>query len=548
MKITVAQLNPLVGDLDGNLRLLERTARQARADGAALVVFPELFLTGYPPKDLLDFEWFLHETEKAVERVLSFSREVRGTGILFGTPRMAPGGVLHNAAILASDGELLLEQRKSLLPTYDVFDEARYFEPAAGVSTAPFGGEILGVSICEDAWCGSEIGQVKRAYARDPVRELARMGATLMVNISASPYNVGKEEVRFSLVSAHARRHGTPFLYVNQVGANDELVFDGRSFLVDREGNPAELFPSFAEAVRVVDTDRAGSGLPYEPQEPIETVFQALVLGVGDYMRKCGFRKAVVGLSGGIDSAVTACIAERAVGSGNVLGITMPSPFSSRGSVEDSRLLADNLGIPLEVVPITEIYESYLKTLDGHFKGLPRDVTEENIQARIRGNVLMAFSNKHGSLLLSTGNKSELSTGYCTLYGDMSGGLAVIADVPKTMVYGLAEYINRDRETIPRAIIDKAPSAELKPNQTDQDTLPPYPVLDEILALHIEKGLSADEIVGRGPGLDPDTVKWVVSTVAKNEYKRKQAAPGLRVTTKAFGIGRRMPLASRYWE
>jgi NAD+ synthase (glutamine-hydrolysing) len=417
-----------------------------------------------------------------------------------------------------------------------------------------FGAETLGVSICEDAWFGSEIGQVKRKYERDPVAELARQGATLLVNISASPFNVGKEEVRFSLVSAHAKRHGVPFLYVNQVGANDELVFDGRSFLVDREGKPVHVFPSFKEVVQTIDTDWKGSDRTYEPQEPIESVHDALVLGVRDYMRKCGFKKAVVGLSGGIDSAVTACVAERAVGGENILGITMPSPFSSKGSVDDSRLLAGNLGIPLRVVPITEIYESYLHTLEEQFQGLPQDVTEENVQARIRGNILMAFSNKYGSLLLSTGNKSELSTGYCTLYGDMSGGLAVIADVPKTMVYELAEYINREREIIPRAIIDKAPSAELRPNQTDQDTLPPYPTLDEILTRHIEMGLSADEIIAHGPeggqgsGLDPETVRWVVRTVAKNEYKRKQAAPGLRVTTKAFGIGRRMPLASRYWD
>jgi NAD+ synthase (glutamine-hydrolysing) len=580
MKITVAQLNPLVGHLEGNLQRLEETSREAHRSGAALAVFPELFLAGYPPKDLLDFEWFLTKVEETIAKVVEFSKEVPGIGILFGAPRRGHGSGsgkgealagpagretraadsvcgengLYNAAILVCGGDLLLEQHKSLLPTYDVFDEARYFDPAHGVSVLPFGGELLGVSICEDAWFGSEIGQVKRRYARDPVAELARQGATLMVNISASPFNAGKEELRFSLVSAHARRHKVPFLYVNQVGANDELIFDGRSFLVDGRGRPAAVFPCFRETVRTVDTTAAGSDRPYEPQEQIESVHDALVLGVRDYMRKCGFKKAVLGLSGGIDSAVTACIAERAVGGGNVLGITMPAPFSSRGSVEDSRRLAENLGIPFETVPITGIYESYLRTLDEHFEGLPRDVTEENVQARIRGNILMAFSNKHGSLLLSTGNKSELSTGYCTLYGDMSGGLAVIADVPKTMVYELAAHINRDREIIPRAIIEKAPSAELRPNQTDQDTLPPYPVLDDILALHIEGGLSADEIIGlgrkRGSGseLDPDTVRWVVRTVAKNEYKRKQAAPCLRVTTKAFGIGRRMPLASRYWD
>jgi NAD+ synthase (glutamine-hydrolysing) len=566
MRITVAQLNPVVGDLAGNYSRLEQTFSAARKDGADLVVFSELFIVGYPPKDLLDFEWFIKKSGETAKAVVELTRKSPGLGILFGAPLKREGDEngLYNSAVLACDGEVLLEQHKSLLPTYDVFDEARYFDPAGEIPVVRFKGEVLGISICEDAWTDSEIGQVKKKYRHDPIAELAKKGSTLFINISASPFNVGKEIVRYDLICSHAKRHGIPFLYVNQIGANDELIFDGRSIFVDGNGDPVRIFPAFKEAVGIVDTNERGparvpgrdghpGGIPakggsplYVPQEEIESVYEALLLGVRDYMRKCGFSKSVVGLSGGIDSAVTVCVAAAAAGRENVIGINMPSPFSSKGSIDDSRELAERLGIQFMVVPIDAVYASYLETLRGPFEGRAPDVTEENIQARIRGNILMGFSNKFGCLLLSTGNKSELSTGYCTLYGDMSGGLAVIADVPKTMVYDLAEYINRHGPIIPKATIEKAPSAELRPNQTDQDTLPPYPLLDEILSLHIEKGLSAEEIVSKG--LDLETVRWVVRTVARNEYKRKQAAPGLRVTSKAFGIGRRMPLAARYWE
>ncbi len=373
---------------------------------------------------------------------------------------------------------------------------------------------------------------------------MAEKGATFFINISASPFTIGKEAIRFKLISAHAKRHGIPFLYVNQVGGNDELIFDGRSLFVDSQGRPVHKLPAFNEHIATFDLQEKGSDAHYKPQDRIESVYEALVLGTRDYLRKCGFSKAVVGLSGGIDSSVTASIASSALGKDNVLGIAMPSPFSSSRSIAYAKKLVNNLGIPLKTVPISSVYKSYLDLLNEHFLGTKPDVTEENMQARIRGNILMAFSNKYGYLVLSTGNKSEIAVGYCTLYGDMSGGLGVISDVPKTMVYELAGYINKDREIIPREIIEKAPSAELKPDQTDQDTLPPYELLDEILYFLIEEGYAAEEIVRRG--FDEETVAWVAKTVAHSEYKRNQAAPGLKVTSKAFGVGRRFPIAAKY--
>ena len=440
-------------------------------------------------------------------------------------------------------GKILLRQGKSLLPTYDVFDEMRYFDPAAEVRTVDFKGETLGISICEDAWNDPELWPRGRLYASDPIAALAGEGATILINISASPFYLGKEEIRYRLIRNHAQKHGLPFAFANQVGGNDELIFDGRSLCLDRSGDPLSVFPAFQEAVRGVDTRLPGAAGGYRPQDRMESVHEALVLGVGDYLRKCGFSRALVGLSGGIDSAVTCCLAREAIGGENVLAVSMPSPFSSKGSIEDSRKLAANIGIRFKVIPITDVYNAYLNTLKDHFEGQPADVTEENIQARIRGNILMALSNKFGHLVLSTGNKSELAVGYCTLYGDMSGGLAVISDVPKTMVYELARYINRESEVIPRAIIEKPPSAELKPGQTDQDTLPPYSVLDRILFHYLEEVLSVAEIVRLG--FERKTVEWVARTVERSEYKRQQAAPGLKVTSKAFGGGRRMPVAAK---
>lgn len=547
MRLAVAQLNPVVGDVGGNVERVRQTLRDAHGDKPDLVIFPELLLSGYPPRDLLEYPWFLRRVEEGIEELRHISRGYPDTGIVVGAPLstgQAVGAGIYNAALLFFRGDVLLRQAKSLLPTYDVFDEARYFDAGSGPQVCPFMGETLGVSICEDAWNDPELWPLQRMYPFDPIAIQAHKGATLFVNISASPFYVGKEEIRFRLIRGHAQKHGVPFVYVNQVGGNDELIFDGRSLALDRQGNPIWVGPAFEESVYTLDTEAAGVPGGYAPLEPIVAVYRALVLGIRDYLRKCGFSKAVIGLSGGIDSAVVCCLAVAALGKENVLGITMPSLYSSVGSVEDSRRLAQNLGISFLVIPISPIFSSYLETLEGHFAGLPADVTEENIQARIRGNILMAFSNKFGYLVLSTGNKSELAVGYCTLYGDMSGGLSVISDVPKMMVYALARYINREREIIPPAILEKAPSAELRPNQRDEDSLPPYAVLDPILHQYIEERHSAEEIIARG--FDPGTVYRVIHMVNRNEYKRRQAAPGLKVTTKAFGMGRRMPIAARY--
>jgi NAD+ synthase (glutamine-hydrolysing) len=547
MKLTIAQLNPTVGDIGGNLAMLRSAYARAAGDGADLAVFPELFLVGYPPRDLLERADFIQRVQEAVGEAARLSADHPGTGLLFGAPTATGGGTgrgLYNAAILAYQGRILHCQPKSLLPTYDVFDEARYFEPAPRVEPVCFKGETLGISICEDAWNDPEFWPRGRLYGVDPLDALAKQGATIFVNISASPFYAGKDELRYGLIGNHARRHGLPFVYVNQVGANDELIFDGRSMVLDPQGNVRHISPAFADDVRTVDLAAAGDPALYVPLDRIESIHQALVLGVRDYLRKTGFTGAIVGLSGGIDSALTCCLAAEALGPGNVLGISMPSPYSSRGSVEDSRRLAQNLGVAFKVMPITSVYGAYLEALREHFAGREEDIAEENIQARIRGNILMALANKFGRLVLSTGNKSEMAVGYCTLYGDMSGGLSVLADVPKTTVYKLAAHINRGREIIPAETIAKAPSAELRPNQTDQDTLPPYPILDEILELYIEEGRSAEEIVARG--FARETVAWVAGAVRRSEYKRHQAAPGLKVTSKAFGIGRRMPIAARW--
>ncbi|MTV48115.1 NAD+ synthase [Heliobacillus mobilis] len=547
MKITIAQLDPIVGDIDGNYAKVLAAWDQASQEGSDLVVLPELFLTGYPPKDLLEFPWFIERVEEAVTKLIRQSVEYPATAILLGAPLpsgLSAGKGLHNAALLIYRGEILQRQAKSLLPTYDVFDEDRYFDGAEEVKVVSFKGEQLGISVCEDAWNDASFWPQKRFYDRDPIEELVKQGATILLNISASPFTMGKEEIRYQIIRNHAGKHGVPMIYVNQVGGNDELVFDGRSMAIDRLGRPLTICPSFREHHETIDTTSLGTEGLFAAEEPVSTVYEALVLGIRDYLSKCGFKKAVLGLSGGIDSAVTYCLAAAALGTENILGISMPSPYSSFGSVEDSRILAENLQAPFRVIPISDIYHSYLFTLSKQFGQTKPDLTEENLQARIRGNILMAFSNKYGYLLLSTGNKSELATGYCTLYGDMSGGLSVLADVPKTLVYQLADYINREREIIPQAIIDKAPSAELRPNQKDQDTLPPYPVLDKILYYYIEEGLSAEQIIKQG--FEPETVQWVIRTVNRNEYKRRQAAPGLKVTSKAFGIGRRMPMAAKY--
>jgi NAD+ synthase (glutamine-hydrolysing) len=535
-----------VGDINGNKSKILDLLTQSSATGSDLVIFSELFLVGYPPKDLLERTWFVEKVLAAVQELKRVSEKCPETGLLFGSPWPTGkdvGKPLYNSALLIYQGRILLQQPKSLLPTYDVFDERRYFDQAPETYTVSFKGETLGISICEDAWNDPELWPKGRLYPSDPIKELAKKGATLLINISASPFFAGKEEIRYRLIRNHARKHRLPFVFVNQVGGNDELIFDGRSFGLDREGEAFAVFPPFKEHVLTVDPQLSGTPGLFSPQEEIESIYEALVMGIRDYMRKCHFSRAVVGLSGGIDSAVTCCLAKDAVGSQNVLAVSMPSPFSSKGSIEDSLALAANLCIDCKVIPITPIYLSYLETLKEHFAGKEADVTEENIQARIRGNLLMAFSNKFGYLVLSTGNKSELAVGYCTLYGDMSGGLAVISDVPKTMIYDLADCINRKTELIPRTILEKPPSAELRPNQVDQDTLPPYPILDKILHYYIEEARSVEEISRLG--FNSETTKWVASMVEKYEYKRKQAAPGLKVTTKAFGGGRRMPIAAK---
>ncbi len=546
MKISIAQLNPIVGDIAGNLQKLNDYMERASLEGSDLLVLPELFLIGYPPRDLLERSWFIEKTQSALEDIQNISRNYPQTGIIIGMPRPHPnltGKGLYNSAVLVYRGELLGCQHKSLLPIYDVFDEARYFDSAEEVQVFAFKDEILGISICEDAWNDPELWPQRRMYTLDPIDRLAQKGATILINISASPFYVGKEAIRYRLISSHARRHKLPFYYINQVGANDELIFDGRSLCMDREGQLVWIGPAFQEAMETLDSNSMSDSGPYIPQDRVESIYQALVLGIRDYMGKCGFKQAVLGLSGGIDSALVACLASQAVGPQNVLAVSMPSPYSSSGSIEDSRQLAANLELPFKVINISNIFAAYMQNLREGSEAEPNcDIMEQNLQARIRGNILMAYSNRDGYLLLSTGNKSEMAVGYCTLYGDMSGGLSVLADVPKTVVYELAAYINRKEEIIPLAIIAKAPSAELKPGQTDQDELPPYDVLDQILHYYIEEGWPVSRMIELG--FDPEVVNWVVRAVDRNEYKRLQAAPGLKVTTKAFGLGRRMPIAA----
>ncbi|HEU4928597.1 MAG TPA: NAD+ synthase [Candidatus Krumholzibacteria bacterium] len=545
MRIALVQTNPVVGDIEGNLGRVLRGLDRARAGHADLAVFHELVLSGYPPQDLLERRDFVAQCETALARLCESSQRLAGMGIVVGVPlpaRAAAGKTVANAAVLIEGGRVLHRHDKLLLPTYDVFDEARHFAPGETAQPVPFGGEMLGISVCEDAWNDPDLCR-PALYRIDPISMLADAGASIMINISASPFSVGKEAFRAELVRSHARRHGVPFVMVNQVGGNDELVFDGCSVFVDAHGNLRATLPAFEESMEIVDTKAVVAASVRTPVPELESIHRALVLGLRDYFAKCGFTRAVVGLSGGIDSALVVCLAAEGLGAENVLAVAMPSPFSSPHSLEDARSLARNLGLRFDVVPIDAAMGAYDGTLAGLFAGRPRDVAEENIQARIRGNILMAVSNKFGHMVLSTGNKSELAVGYCTLYGDMSGGLALISDVPKTVVYALARRINAGQPIIPERILTRAPSAELRPDQKDTDTLPPYEVLDPILDAYIEDLASIDEIVERG--FDRAVVEWVVAAVHKNEYKRKQAAPGIKVTSKAFGVGRRFPVAAR---
>ena len=545
MKIALLQINPTVGDLSGNARLIAAAVREATTRGARLAVTPELALVGYLPRDLLLDPAFV---TRSWDRLRELARELAGEiPVLVGLPEPNPadeGRPLFNTAALLRDGRIDQHFRKALLPTYDVFDEDRYFEPFQGPQFINLEGTRVGISICEDIWNDRDFWK-RRRYHHDPVEELAAAGARIIVNLSASPFSAGKHQRREQMLSSMARKHRVPIAYVNQFGGNDDLIFDGRSCAFDANGDPIARGRSFEADVVLCDLDE---GRPIGPATDVDVeseIWRALVLGTRDYACKCGFTSAVIGLSGGIDSALTAAIATEALGSSQVLGVTMPSPYSSRGSVDDSRVLAGNLGIELLSLPISQVMQAMEAALREAFAGTAPGVAEENIQARIRGNLLMALSNKRGALLLTTGNKSELAVGYCTLYGDMSGGLGVIADVPKTMVYRVARWLNgiSGRPLIPEPILTKAPSAELRPNQTDQDSLPPYDVLDEILERFIEKHQPADEIVAAG--LDRATVHRVLKLVSAAEFKRKQAAPGLKVTDRAFGTGWRMPIAAR---
>jgi NAD+ synthase (glutamine-hydrolysing) len=561
-RIALAQIDPTVGDLAGNAARVRAATAVARAAGASLAIFPELALSGYPPRDLLDLPEFLARVRETLEELARPAEWSRGVAVVLGFPEApegAPAPGVYNAVALLQDGRVAAVGRKSLLPTYDVFDESRYFVPASRSTAATATGPLprLGLSICEDIWNDPRFW-ARRRYDRDPVADLVRDGAGLVVNASASPYEMGKAAFRERMLAASARDHGVPIAYVNQVGGDDALLFDGGSVLVGADGGVLARAPLFDEAVLVADLaggpvetlDLEGRPLPPPvapgPDPEAEEVLRALVMGVRDYVRKCGFRAAVVGLSGGIDSALTACIAAEALGPERVLGVAMPSRYSSDHSLEDAVAVARNLGIRFQEISIEPMHAAFLAQLEGA-SGRPLcDLAEQNVQARIRGQILMALSNDTGALVLTTGNKSELAVGYCTLYGDMAGGLAVIGDLLKTLVYRVARAVNAraGRTLVPERTLTKPPSAELKPGQLDQDTLPPYEVLDDVLRGFVEERLPLEAIVARGH--DPAVVRRVLRMVIQSEYKRRQAAPALKVSEKAFGEGRRFPIAHGY--
>jgi NAD+ synthase (glutamine-hydrolysing) len=543
MKIALAQFNPTIGDFAGNSARITALAEQAHQRGANLAVFSELCLCGYPPQDLLERPAFIDRNLKELKDLAKRLPLPSIVGFA-GRVKKGRGKAIANKAALLCGGRIVFEQSKMLLPTYDVFDESRYFQPAERQFTYDFSNNLLGITICEDVWNDKNFWP-SMLYERDPVTELVAQGTTLLLNISASPYTINKRTLRLEMLRSIARTHQRPVIYVNQVGGDDSLIFDGASMAVGADGRVAAQAKAFEEDVVLYDTETGQGEFHPQPPEEIEYAYRALVTGTRDYVRKCNFEKVLVGLSGGIDSAVVANIAVDALGAENVQGVSMPGPYSSEGSKNDARALAKNLGINLITLPISEVFGAYLKTLEPAFAGRPLDVTEENIQARIRGNYLMAMSNKFGSMVLSTGNKSELAVGYCTLYGDMAGGLAVISDVPKLMVYELARWINRERELIPTSTIEKPPSAELRPNQRDEDSLPPYDVLDRILKAYIEDVKSPQEIADKY-GFDLKLVRDIAQSVDRNEYKRKQAAPGLKITSRAFGFGRPFPIAQRF--
>lgn len=543
MKIGIAQINPIVGDFPGNVKRILAGYRECLDAGADIVITPELSLVGYAPRDLVFKSQFVPKCLQALDYLAGEIREVPLlVGYVDHHHPNRPGKPFRNAAAWLENGEIRHRIWKTLLPTYDVFDERRYFEPGEVSEPIVWNGTRIGVSICEDIW--TEDYLKRPFYDRDPMDELATKGIDILFNISASPFHLGKPRLRRAMIGGIARKHKVPVVYCNTTGANDQLVFDGHSLVCDAMGRITHQLPGFETACEVVNPFLPSKTEVVSDDCDAEQLYRALVLGLRDYVTKCGFSSVCLGLSGGIDSALTAAIAVDALGTENVVGLTMPSPYSSRGSVDDSFALAKNLGIRCTEVSIADPFEAIKTIMQPVFEGKPEDVTEENMQARIRGLLLMALSNKDNHLVLTTGNKSELAVGYCTIYGDMCGGLAVISDLPKLRVYEVSRWLNREHEIIPWTTIDKAPSAELRPNQKDQDTLPPYEILDKILELYVEHQLSSDEIIARG--FDETTVRWIQRRVDLNEWKRHQAAPGLRVTSKAFGIGRRIPIVQKF--
>jgi NAD+ synthase/NAD+ synthase (glutamine-hydrolysing) len=543
VKIALGQINPTVGDFSGNAAKIIDFSRRAQGAGAGLILFPELSVCGYPPRDFVERPSFVARNQETVERIAAATP---GIAVICGlvTPAHADTGkTVMNSAALLREGKVAFVQSKMLLPTYDVFDEMRNFAPAKSQELFSFCGKRMALTICEDAWNDKQFWP-RQMYAADPVTSLIQAGGNFLLNISGSPFWIGKRELRRDMLASIARQHKVPVAFVNQIGGDDSLVFDGSSFVLDPEGQAVAQGRSFEEDLIYFDSN----GLSGEMHEQIAgddaSAYAALVLGTRDYMRKCGFQKAIIGLSGGIDSALTAVIASDAVGPENVIGVGMPGPYSSQGSVDDAGTLARNLAIRFELLSINAAYEAYRQTLQTVFAGQKEDVTEENIQSRARGTLLMALSNKLGAIVLSTGNKSELGVGYCTLYGDMVGGLAVISDVPKTLVYRLSRYVNSRRPVIPQATLEKPPSAELRPNQKDSDSLPPYEILDAVLEDYVEDCHSAERIAA-DRGFDIEVVRQVIRMVDRAEYKRQQAAPGIKISPKAFGYGRRFPIAAK---
>ena len=543
MKIALGQINPTVGGFSGNAAKIIDFSRRAQAAGAGMILFPELSVCGYPPRDLVERTSFVVRNRETVERIAA---ETRGLAVICGLVTAAhpdAGKSAMNSAALLMDGKVAFVQSKMLLPTYDVFDEMRNFAPAKSQELFSFCGNRMALTICEDAWNDKQFWP-HRLYSVDPVESLIQAGGNFVLNISASPFWIGKRELRRDMLASIARQHKVPVVLVNQVGGNDSLVFDGSSLVLNREGQVIAQGRSFEEDLIYFDSSDLTGELHEQITGEEASVYSALVLGTRDYMHKCSFQQAIIGLSGGIDSALTAVIAADAVGAENVIGVGMPGPYSSQGSIDDARFLAKNLGIRFELLSINPAYEAYQRILKDVFAGTREDVTEENIQSRARGTMLMALSNKFGAIVLSTGNKSELGVGYCTLYGDMAGGLAVISDVPKTLVYRLSEYVNSRRAVIPKATLEKPPSAELRPDQRDSDSLPPYEVLDAVLEDYVEDSHSAERIA-EDRGFNIELVKRVIRMVDRAEYKRQQAAPGLKISPKAFGYGRRLPIAAK---